>query len=88
MTKFAALSATDLRTYDCCNGRLARKAQFVVTCEADDGSWFELDADDQAHAKVLANNQVDNMNCRSASCWRVNQKDGYFYPRAFYIYCS
>jgi hypothetical protein len=51
--------------------RLAREAKFIVACEADDGSWFELDATDRNHAGFLAENQVDKMNCRGASCWTV-----------------
>lgn len=72
MAKFTATTIRDLMTKERSAGRNARKVQFIVACEADDGSWFELDADSRAHAKVLATNQVDKMNCRGASCWKVN----------------
>lgn len=71
MSKFAAQSITAFFTDAANAGRVARKAKFVVCVEADDGSWFELDADDQAHAGVLARNVVDKMDARGASCWRV-----------------
>lgn len=72
MAKFAATSIQDLMTKERSVGRNARKVQFIVACEADDGSWFELDADSKQHAKVLANDQVKNMNCRGCSCWKIN----------------
>jgi len=72
MAKFAAASIRDLMTKERSAGRVARKAKFIVACEADDGSWFELDADSRAHAKVLAQNNVDVMSCRGCSCWQVN----------------
>lgn len=71
MPKFSALSITRFFEGDAVAGRVARKARFVVLVEADDGSWFELDADDQGHAGVLARNIVDVMGARGASCWRV-----------------
>jgi hypothetical protein len=69
MTKFAALSILDLRTPEANRGRRARRAKFVVAVEADDGSWFELDADDRDHARTLARNVVDVQSARGASCW-------------------
>lgn len=71
MTKFAALSIADLRTAEANRGRMVRGAKFVVCVEVDDGSWCELDADDQGHAGVLARNWVSAQNARGASCWRV-----------------
>lgn len=83
MTKFAAQTIKTLMD-DTAHiaGRKARGAKFVVAVEADDGSWFELDADDQGHAGVLARNAVDAMSARGASCWRV--MDGRYLGRAFY----
>lgn len=71
MSKFAAQSIVPFFSAEANAGRVARKAQFVVLVEVDDGSWCELDADDQAHAGVLARNWVDQGNARGASCWRV-----------------
>jgi hypothetical protein len=71
MTKFSALSIARFFEADAVAGRVARKAKFVVLVEADDGSWCELDADDQGHAGVLARNWVDTLGARGASCWRV-----------------
>jgi hypothetical protein len=71
MPKFAAQSINDLRTPEANRGRHARRPFFVVAVEADDGSWFELDAESMDHARTLAKNQVDLMNARGASCWRV-----------------
>ncbi len=84
-TKFSAQSAQALRTPEANKGRVARKVTHVVFCEADDGSWFELDAEDHGHAIVMAHNQVDLMNCRGASCWVV-KPDGSLHDRAFYMY--
>lgn len=71
MTKFAALSIDALRTAEANRGRMVRGANFVVCVECDDGSWCELDADDQGHAGVLARNWVETQDARGASCWRV-----------------
>lgn len=70
-TKFSALTATALRTIERNRGRVFRGVKFIVTCEADDGSWFELDAESVHHAQVLAVDQVQKMNCRGCSCWVV-----------------
>ncbi len=71
MTKFSALSIARFFEADAVAGRVARKAKFVVLVEASDGSWCEMDADDQGHAGVLARNIVDVIGARGASCWRV-----------------
>lgn len=71
MTKFAATSMKDLRTVDRNASRRVRGVKFIVACEADDASWFELDADSTDHAITLAKDQVDKMNCRGCSCWTV-----------------
>jgi hypothetical protein len=83
MTKFLAQSANDLRTTDRNAGRVARKVKFIVQVEADDGSWTELDADSQAHAKILADNWVEKLNARGCSCWKV-AADGKLSKHAFY----
>lgn len=85
MPKFQAASAHDLRTKERNVGRVTRKAKFIVTVEADDGSWFELDAVDQGHAGAMARNQVDKMKSRGASCWRV-ERSGKLSRLAFYTY--
>lgn len=86
MTKFAATSIADLCTPAATAGRLARKAKFVVMVECDDGSWCELDADDQGHAGTLARNFVDKQNARGASCRRVDTRTGELHPKSFYHY--
>lgn len=83
MSKFAAQSIRSFFTAEAVAGRVARKARFVVLVEADDASWFELDADDQGHAGVLARNVVDTQSARGASCWRVFA-GGEIGPHAFY----
>lgn len=83
MTKFAALTIDTIKNGSAyIEGRKARGAKFVVAVEADDGSWFELDATDQGHAGVLARNAVEAMSARGASCWRV--MDGRYLGRSFY----
>lgn len=71
MPKFSALSFADLQSEERVAGRKARKARFVVEVEADDGSWCELDADDKAHARLLAIHWVDIGGARGASCWQT-----------------
>jgi hypothetical protein len=84
MTKFSALSFGDILSDERTAGRAARVTAYVAegkpfthvaVCEADDGSWFELDATDLDHAKALAANQVDWMNCRGCSV-RAVARDG------------
>lgn len=86
MSKFAATSAADLRTAPRNAGRLARKVEYVVTVEVDDGSWCELDAIHVPHAKTLARNWVDKLGARGCSCWRVRLIDGRLTPNPFYTY--
>lgn len=78
--KFEARSLADLLTPQRDAGRLARKAEYIVACEVDDGSWCELDAESLAHAEVLARNWVDKLNARGCSVWRVRQMDGRVSP--------
>lgn len=89
MAKFSALTSADLRTKERNEGRLqrARQGNFiaVVFVECDDGSWFELDADTIAHARLLADNQVDKMNSRGASCWTFDFNTGKIKRKAFYM---
>lgn len=84
MTKFTAQKITDLHVPEACAGRLARRVHIVVACEASDGSWCEFDADDEAHARRLADNAVANLNARGCSCWHVRQIDGRYAPKSFY----
>jgi hypothetical protein len=76
MPKFSALSLADLRTPERSAARILRNVCAVVAVEADDGSWFELDATCTSHAAALADNQVDKMSARGASCWDVSPKTG------------
>lgn len=86
MSKFSALSFRDLQSADRLLGRLARGAIIVVEVECDDGSWCELDAESEAHARVLADTWVDAQRgrARGASCWRVRQIDGKLAAKSFY----
>ena len=84
MPKFSALSFADLQSPERAAGRLARKAEIVVEVEASDGSWCELDADTEEHARVLANNWVSKLGARGCSCWHVRQIDGKLAPTTFY----
>jgi hypothetical protein len=95
MAKFAATSIRDLKTDERNNGRVSRRAAYeakpfdlktlyaVVCVEASDGSWCEFDAESRDHAKRLANNAVDNLKARGASCWEV-APDGGLDRRSFY----
>ncbi len=84
MPKFSALSFADLQSADRVAGRLARGAYFVVEVEADDGSWCELDADNSAHAQVLADTWVEKLGARGCSCWCVNAETGALARTALY----
>jgi hypothetical protein len=84
--KFQARSLSDLMTPERDAGRLARKVEFIVACEVDDGSWCELDATDPAHAQVLARNWVDKLSARGCSCWNVRLMDGKLAPNSFFNY--
>jgi hypothetical protein len=76
MPKFSATKLTDLFTPAHNAGRILRNVQFVVACEASDGSWCEFDADDLMHARVLADNAVDKLSARGCSIWSVNRITG------------
>lgn len=84
--KFAARSMADLLTPERDAGRLARKVEYVVAVEVDDGSWCELDATDYAHGQVLARNWVDKLNARGCSVWRVRLMDGKIVPKSLFNY--
>lgn len=84
MTKFAAQRLTDLLTPAHNRGRKARGVCYVVHVEADDGSWFELDASGSQHARTLADNQVAKMNARGASCRIVYAETGKCMTTPFY----
>jgi len=73
MTKFTAQKLGDLLTKAHSVSRKARGVLYVVHVEADDGSWCELDADSQDHAKTLARNWVDKLGARGCSCWEVRE---------------
>jgi hypothetical protein len=75
--KFKAQKLGDLLTAESRIGRAKRAATYaaqglpfmaVVHIEADDGTWCELDAESEQHAKVMANTWVSHMNARGASC--------------------
>ena len=95
MTKFQAQSIQDLMTPVANAARVVRKQWYaentkcpmlaVVCIEASDGSWCELDAESEEHAKALAKNMVDHMRARGASCWKFNES-GKLERRSFYNY--
>jgi hypothetical protein len=76
MPKFTALSIEDLFTAERDAGRVARKVEYIVACEASDGTWCEFDADTLLHASLLADNAVDKLGARGCSVWRVRLIDG------------
>jgi len=76
MPKFSATSIADLFTAERDAGRVARRVEYIVACEASDGSWCEFDGDDYFHAKRLADNAVDVLGARGCSVWRVRLMDG------------
>jgi len=80
MPKFSASTVNDLLTAERNAGRVARKAEYVVFVECDDGSWCELDADSEQHARDLCRNWVDKLNARGCSTWRVRLIDGAVAP--------
>ncbi|NVO13867.1 MAG: hypothetical protein HXX10_07510 [Rhodoplanes sp.] len=86
MPIFEAATIRDLMTPERDAGRVARKARYIVAVEARDGSWCELDGDDEAHARVLADNWTDpqRMGARGASVWAVNA-DGTLPRRSRYL---
>ena len=93
MAKFLATKLGDLLTVSAKAGRAVRSATYadmgvpfvaVVHAEADDGSWFELDAESVEHAKTLANNAVEVLGARGASCRMVGD-NGTVSLKAFYL---
>lgn len=85
MPKFAARTIKDLMTPARDAGRLARRVPFVVCCEADDGSWFELDATSEEHGRTLADNMIRPEHaCRGCSLWRVRDGSGKLAKRSSY----
>lgn len=99
MPKFQAASIQDLMTDIANAARVVRKDYYrqhgheinitsmaaVVCVEADDGSWFEFDAETEDHAKVLARNVVDTQSARGASCWTFDNA-GRLKRKPFYTY--
>lgn len=95
MSKFAAQSIKDLMTVDANRGRVVRTEWYklhtqtpfiaAVCIEADDGSWCELDAESEDHAKALAKNMVDHLNARGASCWKFDA-NGKLARKSFHVY--
>lgn len=78
MTKFTYTSIADFKTIEANVGRKTRNPAIVVICEADDGSWCELDAESPEHGKLLANNWVDpeRGRGRGASVWDWDRASG------------
>lgn len=76
MPKFSAQLISDLMTPERDAGRLARKVEYIVACEASDGSWCEFDAETLLHASLLADNAVDKLGARGCSVWQVRLTDG------------
>lgn len=85
MPKFSATSINDLRTDERNVGRRARGVEWVVACEASDGSWCEFDGDDYLHAKRLADSAVDNLGARGCTVWHVCRFTGAMRERSVYF---
>lgn len=103
MTKFSALSISDLMTDTANAGRVARRAAYavgvageiepcdflyVVMCEASDGSWCEFDAETLLHGSRLADNAVEKLGARGCSVWRVNADGSLACISSYHIYES
>jgi hypothetical protein len=86
MSKFVAQSLADLRTPERSAGRILRNVDYIVAVEVDDGSWCELDAETEEHARVLARNWVDKLGARGCSCWHVRRQDGKLVKQSFFNY--
>lgn len=83
-TKFSALSLLDLRSDAHNAGRHKRGVEWVVACEASDGSWCEFDGDDYLHAKRLADSAVEHLGARGCSVWHVCRFTGELRERTVY----
>lgn len=95
MTKFAAQKLGDLLNGMATAARSIRAETYaqtgtpfvaVVMVEVDDGSWVELDAESEDHARTLADCWVKTMGARGASCRRLRglHAAGYVELRPFY----
>ncbi len=85
MPKFLATSINDLFTAERSAGRVARKVEYIIACEASDGSWCEFDGESFEHAKRIADNAVDVLGSRGCSVWRVRLIDGKCVPSNCYF---
>lgn len=90
MPKFAVLSSAEFRSPMANAARVTRwhasELLYVVTCEADDGSWCELDATSLQHARNLSRSMVEKMKARGCSVWGFNPKTGKLRKRASFTY--
>jgi hypothetical protein len=86
MPKFSARSLIALLDPEHNAGRVARRVKIVVACEASDGTWCEFDADDEAHARILAENAVEKLGARGCSCWHVEPDGSYRRGPSFHTY--
>jgi hypothetical protein len=57
-----------------CQGLIAQGITFTVAVENQRGEWFLLHADDEQHARTLAQNWVDTLGARGASSWALTAK--------------
>jgi hypothetical protein len=57
-----------------CQGLIAEGITFTVAVENQAGEWFLLHADDEAHARTLAQTWVDTLGARGASTWALTAK--------------
>lgn len=77
MAKYAFSSLQEIRDDPYAPvARFMRKSVTVVICEADDGSWCELDAESVEHGRLLARTWVDpeRGHGRGASVWSCDER--------------
>jgi len=65
--------AFEAATPEACKALIAQGINFTVAVENAKGEWFLLHADSQHHALNLAQNWVDTLGARGASCWRLHE---------------
>jgi hypothetical protein len=54
-----------------CQSLIAQGIACTVAVENQRGEWFLLHADDEQHARTLAQAWVETLDARGASCWSL-----------------
>jgi hypothetical protein len=94
---FSAASIRDLMTDEANAGRVVRKRdylglgmlfEYVVACEARDGSWCEFDAQTLLHASRLADNAVESLGARGCSVWGLDRHGALTGSSLYHVYAE